>query len=102
MTEVEDLEKKIKFYKDSLIRIANIFDITDPLQLIAAAENNEETYVDVLIKIIKKKIKPLIREEFDVVVETYLKGESSDLVVNEIKLYNNWLFVKFFIHSNDA
>ena len=47
---------EIDFYRKSLERIANEFDITDPIQLIVKAEDDKETYVDILIKIIREKL----------------------------------------------
>ena len=44
------------FYKVSLKRIAAEFGITTPLQLMARAENDSETYADILIKIIREKL----------------------------------------------
>lgn len=48
----------IEFYKKALERIANEIGIFSPLQMMARAENDNETYVDILIKILKEKLAP--------------------------------------------
>ena len=55
-TEQSDLLAEITFYKGALRRIANEFGITDPVQLVIEAESEEENYVDILIRIIKKRL----------------------------------------------
>lgn len=49
----ESNEREV-FYQKSLERIANAAGITDPIQLIARAENNTETYVDILVRVIEE------------------------------------------------
>jgi hypothetical protein len=48
--------EEIDFYKNALARIAGLFDIDSPLELIVRAENNEETYVDILCRVISEKL----------------------------------------------
>ena len=43
-------QSELQYTRDSLARIANLFGIEDPMQLIALADNNEDTYTDLLIK----------------------------------------------------
>jgi len=52
----ERAKSEIKFYKKALERIANEFGVVDPIQLIMKAENDEENYVDILIKIIRERL----------------------------------------------
>jgi hypothetical protein len=47
---IASLTETLEFYKKSMKRIANAVGIETPLQLIALAENNEENYVDLLLK----------------------------------------------------
>jgi len=54
VAEVERLKKEVAEYKNTLVRIANVAGIYDPSQLIALAENGEETYADVLVRHIEQ------------------------------------------------
>jgi hypothetical protein len=54
---IAELNDEVKFYKASMERIANLFGIESPMQLIARAKNNEQTYVDILVEVIEEKLK---------------------------------------------
>lgn len=54
-TDLKKLEG-VEFYQDSMRRIAEVFGIVTPLQLIMAAENNEENYVDILLRSIRNQL----------------------------------------------
>lgn len=53
---IQDQDKSETFYRDSLQRIAAEFGVTSQLMLTVQAENNEETYVDLLLKIIRQRL----------------------------------------------
>lgn len=56
LKRIEAEEKTVEFYKTGMVKIAEAFGITSIYQLIGRAENNTETYVDILVKIIKEKL----------------------------------------------
>lgn len=60
--ENKKLSESIVFYKTSMERIANKFGIDHPLQLIVRAENNQETYVDILLKVVDEQKEQLTSE----------------------------------------
>jgi hypothetical protein len=71
---------ELSYLKESMSRIAKEFGITTPLILISMAENNEETYTDILIKYIRKE-----RE----------KGDSErDQLRKELEHTKGWLHKK--------
>ena len=60
-----------RFYRDALKQLAEAAGIVDPIQLIALAENNEENYVDLLAKHIRRlheeneRLKKAVAEKVD-------------------------------------
>jgi hypothetical protein len=52
--EVARLNAEVEFYRTGMTKVAEAVGVTTPLELIMLAENNEETYVDLLIKWIKR------------------------------------------------
>lgn len=64
MIELEDAVKitdkyykeKEDFYQESMVRIAKLFGIISPLELVAEAESDNETMMDILIKIIESRL----------------------------------------------
>lgn len=51
---VKELEDTEEFYKASMVRIAKEFGIDSPLQLIARATDDSQTYVDILLLVIQE------------------------------------------------
>jgi len=52
MKKVEKTE--LQTLREAMVKIAELHGIVDPIQLIASAQNNEETYADILIREIEK------------------------------------------------
>jgi hypothetical protein len=52
--EVARLNAEVEFYRTGMVKVAKAIGVQDPIELIVLAENNEETYVDLLIKWIKQ------------------------------------------------
>lgn len=52
-----ELREEIRNLESSLIRIAEAHGVNSPLVLIAMAENDEETYADLLAKYIEREFK---------------------------------------------
>jgi hypothetical protein len=61
--QVGEMRKTEDFYKQSMTRVAAEFGITSPLQMIARAENNEQTYADILIKIIREQLAAIAQQK---------------------------------------
>ncbi len=77
------MDHQIAFYQDALKRIANEFGITDPIQLVIRVETEEETYVDVLIRIIREDLKKKLDAWWDATNDMEIAKREKNLIENE-------------------
>ena len=52
----EEVGEELKLLRDTMVKICKLHGIEDPIQLIGAAQNNEETYADIAVREIEKHL----------------------------------------------
>ncbi len=75
---------EIEFYQASLTRVAKAFGINSPLQLMARAKDNEQTYVDILIDLVQEAQKD--HKDLLTKIQEYLARPSLDGSAARLKL----------------
>jgi hypothetical protein len=52
----ESAIEEVELLRGTMVRIAKLIGVDHPMQLIAASENNEENYADILVKLLEKRL----------------------------------------------